>query len=254
MRPDTGDVRRALEPFGVSRETESQLVHFVEMLNRWQRTHNLVSATSLDQVWSRHVADSAQLAFRFREGGRWLDLGSGAGFPGIVIAIMIANRSGAHVHLVEADRKKAAFLSVVSAELGLPTTVLAERIESVVQRWSQPLDWVSVRGLAPLKTLCEWLEPLVGIGAHAVLLKGANFDVELSAIESAWDIDLVRYPSLIDSHGSVVEIRRLKRRSGNRTGGQDDNSVRIQNGNSSLAARDRARQPEGRRRQDDDGD
>lgn len=205
-------MRRALALFGVSRETEERLAAFVGLLRHWQRAHNLVSDASLASVWTRHVADSAQLATRFARGRRWLDLGSGAGFPGIVIAAMLAGEEGAHVHLVESDQKKAAFLSTVVGELGLPATVLARRIESVVKQPPAAVDWISARALAPLARLCEWLEPLVNSTAHAVLLKGANFDVELAVAALAWDIDLVRYENQVDSSGSIVEIKRLQRR------------------------------------------
>jgi len=207
----------ALSALGVSRETEALLSAFVERLRHWQTATNLVSKASLAEVWTRHVADSAQLVALFPSGRRWLDLGSGAGFPGLVIAAMLASKPDAVVHLVESDRRKAAFLATVARELSLPAVVHVDRIESVVKRWSEPLDFVSARALAPLDRLCDFLEPLVSDATRAVLPKGANFSVELEAAAHRWDIDLIRWPSLIDSSGSIIEIRRISRATGTAT-------------------------------------
>ena len=204
--------REALAKLGVSRETEDLLVRFVERLGQWQAATNLISKASFADVWSRHIADSAQLVARFPEGRRWLDLGSGAGFPGIVIAALLKPSADATVHLVESDRRKAAFLTTVARELELPAQVHADRIESVVKRWREPIDFVTARALAPLDRLCEFLEPLISGPTRALLLKGGNFSVEVEEAAHRWNLDLLRWPSVTDSSGSIIEIRRIERR------------------------------------------
>ncbi len=205
------DILSAVAGLGtVSRETVEQLERFVALLRRWQRTHNLVSAKTLDQVWSRHIADSAQIVPMEPEAKRWVDLGSGGGFPGIVIAILIADRPGARVDLIESNGKKAAFLRAVVTELRLPAKVHCGRIEDLVPNWPKPADVVTARALAPLKTLCDWSYPLIRRGAVAVFHKGQDFEVEYRECTKYWALDLLKTESAVDSGGTIIRIADLQ--------------------------------------------
>lgn len=213
MPPDTVLNRDHLDVAGlaVPRETVERLRIYVEALERWQAVHNLVGAGTLSDIWERHIADSAQLVTLFPTARRWLDLGSGAGLPGLVIAILLGRRENTAVTLVESNQKKCAFLREAIRLTGAPAQLYCERIESVVKRWSEPVDVVTARAVAPLPVLCGYVERLVAGGAVAVFHKGRRFDAELRSARQIWDIDLVRHPSRT-GEGSVVEIRRLSRR------------------------------------------
>lgn len=196
--------------FAASRDAQEQLTTFVALLEKWRRVHNLVGRDTLDEVWDRHIADSAQLVELAPDARRWLDLGSGAGFPGLVIAILIRDRESAQVDLVESNQKKCAFLREAVRATSAPAIVHAERIESVVKRWLAPIDAVTARALAPLSVLCGYVESLVARGAVAFFHKGRGFERELGEARQLWDIDLVQHAGR--GEGSIVEIRRLIRR------------------------------------------
>lgn len=195
---------------GSAGDAHQRLDAFVALLRKWQRVHNLVGPDTLTDIWERHVADSAQLVDLAPGARRWLDLGSGAGFPGLVVAILIADRAGARVDLVESNQKKSAFLREAVRIAGAPAFVHAERVESVVKRWSAPLDVVTARALAPLPVLCGYVEELIARGAVALFHKGRGFDREFIEARQLWDIDLVQHASR--GEGSILEIRRLTRR------------------------------------------
>lgn len=197
----------------VSREALAHLEAYVALLERWQDTHNLVGPGTLDDVWERHIADSAQLVDLFPDARRWLDLGSGAGLPGVVVAILLRGIEGASVTLVESNQKKCAFLREAVRVTGSPADVLCERIESVTKRWREPLDIVTARALAPLSALCAFVAPLVGRSAVAVFHKGRGLEGEIRDARQIWDIDLVEHDSRV-GEGTLVEIRRLRRRDG----------------------------------------
>jgi len=201
----------------VSRETLAHLERYVALLRKWLPAINLVGARTLDDVWRRHMLDSAQLA-GLASGKRWLDLGSGAGFPGLVLAILGVGE----VHLVESDARKAAFLSAVVRETGVRATVHATRIESLR---AEPFDVITARALAPLKRLLEWSErfrrdlapsPLEGEGRGggctipstvSLFPKGQDVDVELTEAAKCWKLTVDRVPSLSDPRGTVLVIR-----------------------------------------------
>ena len=141
------DAKALLGVLDVSRETIERLEVYVALLRRWQPAQNLVSPKTLDQIWRRHIADSAQLMAMFPSVLRWADLGSGAGLPGMVTAILLAGRAGAAVHLVESNQRKCAFLRTAIRETGAPAVVHEGRIESVLKQWREPVDYVSARAL-----------------------------------------------------------------------------------------------------------
>ena len=193
----------------VSRETGERLAVYVALVEKWQRSQNLVAPKTLPQIWRRHVADSAQVQAIRPEAKRWVDLGSGAGFPGLVTAILLAETEGAVVHLVESNRGKAAFLRTVARETGAPAIVHAERIESFSKDFAETVDAVSARALAPLVDLCGWAAPFVGRGAVAVFHKGQDFGAELAQTTLSWTLDLIEHQSKTEPAARLVEIRTM---------------------------------------------
>jgi 16S rRNA (guanine527-N7)-methyltransferase len=195
--------------FGVSRETMDRLEVHRRLLEQWNPRINLVSRASLAAVWSRHFADSAQL-WRLRPAGarRWLDLGSGAGFPGLVIAALAAPAGDVQVHLVESDQRKAAFLANVIRTAGLPATVHAERVEALAPMGA---DVVSARALAPLGELLAMAERHRRPGGIGLFPKGASVHKEIAEAAVHWHFDHAIHPSLTDPRAAIVEIGASRR-------------------------------------------
>ncbi len=197
----------------VSRETAERLERYVALLRKWQPAQNLVSPHTLGEIWTRHIADSAQLVALFPAGMRWVDIGSGAGLPGLVTAILLAEHTGARIHCVESNQRKCAFLRAAIRETGAPAVVHEGRIESVLKQWSEPVDFISARALASLADLLDLTAPLLARNIPAVLHKGEDFDAELKEASQSWALDLVRHKSLSDATSSIIEIRHAERRS-----------------------------------------
>jgi len=174
------DRRDALALLRVSRETEERLSLLVDELRRWQRIKNLVGAGTLDRVWTRHVADSAQLLDHAPEARTWLDLGSGAGFPGLVLAILLRDRPGAQVHLVESTARKCAFLRHAARATGAPATVHEGRLETLIGSFVGTVQVVTARALAPLTDLVAWTRPLLEGGTVGLFPKGREAEAELT--------------------------------------------------------------------------
>jgi 16S rRNA (guanine527-N7)-methyltransferase len=174
---------RALQEFPELRRIERELSIYEELLRRWQAKINLVAPNTLDETWLRHFADSAQVVAALPEARRWADIGSGAGFPGLVTALLLKDRSGAIVHLIESDQRKAAFLRAVSRETGAPVSIHAERIEKALPPLSDKIDAISARALAPLDRLLGMVNHPLKKGVKAVFLKGAEWRDELTAAE-----------------------------------------------------------------------
>lgn len=216
-REALADGPAALPPgLDVSRETIARLEVFAALLRRWQKAKNLVADRDIDHLWRRHIADSLQVSLLFPEARRWLDIGSGAGFPGLVTAITLTGQAEAKVTLVESNQGKCAFLHAAIRETGAPAEVQCARIDSVVQQWDLPLDMISARALASLSTLCGMVQPLVARGARAVFHKGRDFEVELAEATKYWVLDLVKYQSKVSADGIIVEIRQISPRQGAR--------------------------------------
>ncbi|BCP55786.1 ribosomal RNA small subunit methyltransferase G [Kaistia sp. 32K] len=197
----------------VSRETGERLERYVALLRKWQPAQNLVSPNTLNQIWLRHVADCAQLVALFPDTRRWLDLGSGAGLPGMITAILLAGREGAVVHCVEANQRKCAFLRTVIRETSAAAVVHEGRIESVLKQWNEPVERISARALASLKDLLDLSAPVLATGSIGTFHKGEDFEGELAEASKSWSLDLVRHKSMIDERSSIVEICRAERRS-----------------------------------------
>ena len=214
----------------VSRETLDRLDVYLELLGRWQRAINLVSAATLVDPWRRHVLDSAQLMPHLPPGARSVvDLGSGAGFPGMVVAILGA----AGVVLVESDRRKVEFLRQVARATGTAVELQAERIERLPGR---PACVVTARALAPLPRLLPFAERFLVADSVCLFLKGREVADELTAARESWHMVAETFPSLSAPSGVVLQLQGVRR-------------ARDRQPQAAAAwPRDRDREPEGRRR------
>ena len=204
------DKAGALAITPVSRETEAKLQGIVDNLTRWQKIKNLVGPSTLDEVWLRHIADSLQIAAAAPDAKIWADFGSGAGFPGLVIAATLHDVPGAKVHLVESNDRKSAFLRETARLLGLPVTVHPERIEDVVNRLP-PVEIVTARALAPLNELLEMSSPLIAKGAIGLFPKGQDVEKELTEAAKYWKIKALELPSLTDPQARIVRVEAVER-------------------------------------------
>lgn len=189
----------------VSRETLARFETYAALLEKWTARINLVSRSTLPDLWRRHFHDSAQLFDLAPPTARtWIDLGSGAGFPGLVIAILAAEKAqGLAVTLVEADTRKAVFLQTVLRELGIPGDVLPIRIEQLDPR---PADVITARALAPLPRLLELAAPFCHPGTRLLLPKGRDAGSELTAARRHWHIECEIRPSKADPDGQILVI------------------------------------------------
>jgi len=206
------DKAAALALTPVSRETEARLDRYLELLREWQAKTNLVAPSTLPQLWTRHVADSLQLLSLAPQAKIWIDLGSGGGFPGIVLACALAETEGTRVHLVERNAKKAAFLREALRITGSPGVVHLAEIGHTVDRFAGAVDCVTARALAPLNQLIGFAEPLVRKGAKALFLKGQDVEVELAEATSYWNIEPKLVSSRTGGQGWIVELDRIERR------------------------------------------
>lgn len=193
----------------VSRETWARLEQLVATLDRWQAVTNLVAPSTLETVWTRHVADSAQLiALAPKAPTAWVDLGSGAGFPGLVVTAMLAGKT--EVHLVESNGKKAAFLREAARHMGVRVTVHAARAEQAIAGLSAGV--VSARALAALPELVALAEPLLKTGAIGLFPKGREAASELTVTQKSWRFSGSLHPSLTDPDASIVRVDGFKGR------------------------------------------
>jgi 16S rRNA (guanine527-N7)-methyltransferase len=199
--------------FGVSRETLGRLETYADMLRRWQKTINLVAPKTLDDVWHRHFADSAQLwGYRLATARTWLDVGSGAGFPGLVLAILGAGGGSRHI-LIESDNRKAAFLHEVARETGTPVDIMCMRLESPETRAKvTAVDCVTARALAPLPRLAELVAPYFAPGTLGLFLKGREIAAEIEEAARTWQMAFELKPSVTDKDGQVLLLKALKRK------------------------------------------
>ena len=217
--------------FSVSRETLERLKIYESLLQRWQKTINLVAPSTLDQIWHRHFADSAQiLSLAPPNPKKWLDLGSGAGFPGLVLAILLEPSAKTEVTLVESDSRKAAFLREVARAVAVPVDILPLRIEVAATRANlrravgeavaeRRVDVISARALAPLPRLLALAAPFCGSQTVGLFLKGREAERERQAAELEWKFESELVPSLTDAEARVVVVRKLAPRTGTKTPG-----------------------------------
>jgi 16S rRNA (guanine527-N7)-methyltransferase len=213
VAPDlTADRKRALELTPVSRETVERLQAFVDLLLTWQKSTNLIANSTIPTIWTRHVADSLQLLDLAPAARLWVDLGSGGGFPGLVIACALAEASGAAMHLVESNGKKAAFLREAVRVTGAPATVHAVRIVNFVETFDKSAEAVTARALAPLKSLLDQSVNLIKPGTIALFPKGQDVEADLTDATRYWNINATLVPSRTDPKGRIVVVRAPMRR------------------------------------------
>jgi len=208
----SSDKAEALALVPVSRETDVRLDRYLDLLRQWQAKTNLVAPSTLPHLWTRHVADSLQLLSLAPSAKTWVDLGSGGGFPGVVLACALAETVGAAVHLVERNSKKAAFLREALRITSAPGIVHPNAIEDIVDSMAGPIDCVTARALAPLHQLIGFAEPLVKKGAKALFLKGQDVEVELTEATKYWNIKPNLHSSLTGGQGWIVELDHIERR------------------------------------------
>ena len=187
----------------VSRETADRLEAYITLLKKWNKTINLVSSRSLDDPWRRHILDSAQLTHHMpNEKARIVDLGSGAGLPGIIIALIM---QGADVHLVESDQRKTAFLREASRVLGCKISIHMERIETAINK-IQDIDVFTARALAPLPKLLKYIEPALNAKKICIFHKTEGINKELDRLNSEMFKSVRVLDSVSDPRGKILVL------------------------------------------------
>ena len=192
---------------GVSDAVMADLETFRQRLETANAHMNLVGPASLPDYWNRHVLDSAQLLDHAPDALTWADLGAGAGFPGVVLAILLKGRPDAHVWLIDSLNKRCKFLQAVVDELALPAKVIWGRAEE--QRVT--VDIVTARAVAAMETLLGYAQPCFDRGAQGLFLKGEKAEAELTQAWKSWRFEAEVLPSVSDARGRIVSIGNLKR-------------------------------------------
>jgi 16S rRNA (guanine527-N7)-methyltransferase len=200
---------KKLDALDVSRETREKLSLLERELRRWQAIKNLVGPATLDHIWDRHIVDSLQLLDLAPDARAWLDLGSGAGFPGLVLAIAGYDR-GLTVDLVESNSRKCAFLRHIVRLTGVRATVNEARLESVIPGFVGKTDVVSARALASLTKLLEWTHPLLKAGTIGLFPKGRDAEIELTEARESWTFNVEILPSRTDSEARILRITSIE--------------------------------------------
>jgi 16S rRNA (guanine527-N7)-methyltransferase len=197
----------ALRLVPVSRETEERFAAFVDLIARWRKTTNLISESTLASVWTRHIADCAQLIALAPAAKRWIDMGSGAGFPGLVIAIQLADVPGAVVHCIESDQRKCAFLRGAAHATSAAAAIHPERVEAIKPLSLGAVDAVTARAFAPLpltlKLARRWMER----GAVGVFPRGESAKDQLAALPQMPDYAIEALPSVVDTKARILRVR-----------------------------------------------
>lgn len=200
-----------MELDNVSRETLDRLRQYEALLIKWNTAINLVARSTIAGLWSRHFVDSAQILQFCPDGAtHWADLGTGGGFPGLVVAIIAAEtRPNLRFTLIESDQRKATFLREVDRQLGVGAKIVADRIEN-----ASPLgaDVVSARALAPMTALCAYAARHCAADGTAIFQKGASFALEMAEAQNTWDFDHKVYISQTDPAAVVLAVTKLRQR------------------------------------------
>lgn len=194
----------------VSRETYEELLAFANLVNKWTPKINLISKSTVPDVWNRHIVDSVQLfgvaPLKFET---WVDIGSGGGFPGIVMAILgKAFQPGARFTLIESDLRKATFLRTAARELSLPVNVIADRIEKAAP---QDADIVSARALTAFSMLLPLIDRHLKTEGVALLHKGQSYESEILEARQSWHFDLEEHPSMTNPEARLLSVKRIHR-------------------------------------------
>lgn len=208
--PDEGRALRSLFGKDVSRETLERLETHQALLRKWNPAINLVSASTLSDAWSRHIVDSAEVFAAAPTGAaKWLDFGTGGGFPGLVCAILAAElEPQVAFTLVESDKRKAAFLSTVLRETGVIAEVTSRRIEELPP---QTANIISARAVASLKDLLAHAQPHLAPGGICLFPKGARAEEEVASAAASWRFKLERRPSITDRSTAILVLGDIER-------------------------------------------
>jgi 16S rRNA (guanine527-N7)-methyltransferase len=201
--------RISASDLNVSRETFEKLELLERELRRWQGIKNLVGPATIDQIWERHIVDSLQLLDLAPDAKTWIDLGSGAGFPGLVLAIAGAER-GLKVHLVESNSRKCAFLRQIARLTGSAVTIHEARLETVILGFVGKADVVSARALAALDQLLDWTAPLLKARTIGLFPKGRDVETELTEARKKWTFEAETLPSSTDSSARILRITSIE--------------------------------------------
>jgi 16S rRNA (guanine527-N7)-methyltransferase len=204
MTAPDDDRAEALALAPVSVGVEAKLATLADEVRRWQRVKNLVGPGTLDRIWTRHIADSLQLLDLAHEARTWLDLGSGAGFPGLVLGIVLAERGG-RVDLIESNGRKCAFLRQAARLTGAAASVHEGRLEALVPRFAGT-QVVTARALAPLPALIAWTEPLLKTGTLGLFPKGREAEAELTEARKSLRFESDVVPSRTDREGRIIRV------------------------------------------------
>jgi len=211
--PDlSADRGRALALTPVSRETAARLDRFVALLLQWQDVTHLIAPSTVPRLWTRHIADSLQLIDLAPDAKIWVDLGTGGGFPGLVIACAVYGMAGRMVHLVESNARKAAFLREAVAATDSSAIVHAVRMEKFVESFAGRTDIVTARAVSPLSLLLGQCLPLLKQGAVGLFPKGQDVEAELTEASKCWKMAADLVPSRTDPKARIVMIRALEPR------------------------------------------
>jgi 16S rRNA (guanine527-N7)-methyltransferase len=196
-----------LRALGVADDRMTEVERFRLMLEEANRHMNLVGASTLADFWRRHFLDSAQLLALAPEARSWADLGSGAGFPGLILAILLKDAPGTQIHLVESVAKRCRFLETVTSELALPARVHNVRAEALRLK----VEVVTARACAPLTRLLGFAQPSLRRDSRGLFLKGAEVDSELAEARKSWRFTVTTHTSLSDPRGRILDITELAR-------------------------------------------
>ena len=199
--------RQFQETLGISDALLQRFVVYGEILQKWQSKINLVSPATLPDLWRRHFLDSAQLDSLIpSDAGVILDIGSGAGFPGLVLALLRAEEDGSTIHLVEANQRKATFLAEVNREIGTRAVIHKRRVESIHEFKA---DVITARACAPMKKLLPLIHPILESEGYCLLLKGKNALEELTESQKKWKMSVKNIPSQTSDSGMILNVRNL---------------------------------------------
>lgn len=196
--------------YPVSRETIGRLEIYVELLTQWQKKTNLIAPSTLDEIWERHIADSLQILAIKPDSLNWLDLGSGGGFPGLVIAAVMADHEAGSITLIESNNKKTAFLRQANRAMGAGANIVTSRIEDAADLDIQP-EVVTARALTALPNLLQLSSPWLCNGAVGMFHKGREYRREIAETDGLWDFDLVDHKSRVSDDSVILEITNLRR-------------------------------------------
>jgi 16S rRNA (guanine527-N7)-methyltransferase len=192
---------------GADSRIEARLDAYVNLVARWRGATNLISESTFSHIWTRHIADCAQLLTYAPLGRRWVDLGSGAGFPGLIIAIQLAGIQGVEIHCIESDKRKCAFLREVARATGVAVHIHAMRIEALSLAMRLPVDVVTSRALAPLPRLIGFARLWLGLGAVGIFPRGRAAALEIDELSLLSEFQYECFPSRLDPHARIVRIQ-----------------------------------------------